>query len=62
MRPKNTVCKGVNFMKLAADWGDIRINALENKSVESTQDQKWGGKRVENVTVLQRPVGQNKMV
>lgn len=34
-------------MKLTADWGDIRISALEDKSIESiqSQEQSEGGGR-----------------
>lgn len=42
--------KIVNWMKLTADWGDIRIDTLEGKSIESIQSQE------------QTPMGQNKMV
>lgn len=39
--------KIVNWMKLTADWGDIRISALEDKSIESiqSQEQSEGGGR-----------------
>lgn len=40
-------------MKLIADWGDIRISALKDKSIESIQSQEQrGGKGLTKIRSL----------